>query len=98
VKSLRECACSLTSIRKRLNEHLSVSVSNRSVKLLIIELYGYAVCFTYAIASNKRISQMILSVMSNPASLLESMRRVSPVQQGNCDRTCTRAKGLQVWQ
>jgi hypothetical protein len=44
------------------------------VKHLIIELYGYAVCFIYALASNKRISQMILSVMSNPVSLLESMR------------------------
>ncbi|CAB3989606.1 Hypothetical predicted protein [Paramuricea clavata] len=72
-------ACSLTSIRERLNEHLSVPVSNRAVKHLIIELYGDAVCFTYP--SNKRISQMGFSVKSNPESLLESMRQVSPVQQ-----------------
>ena len=72
-------ACSLTSIRDRLNEHLSVPVPNRAVKHLIIALYGDAVCFTYP--SNKRISQMVFSVKSNPASLLESMRQVSPVQQ-----------------
>ena len=72
-------AYSLTSIRDRVNEHLSVPVSNRAAKHLIIELYGDTVCFTYP--CNKRISQMVFSVKSNPASLLESMRRVSPIQQ-----------------
>ena len=72
-------AHSLTSIRDQMNENLPVPVSNRAVKHLIIELYGDSVCFTYP--TNKRISQMVYSVKSNPASLLESLRQVSPTQQ-----------------
>ena len=45
---------------------------------MIIELYGDGVCFTYP--TNKRISQMVFSTKSNPASFLESAR-VSPVQR-----------------
>ena len=72
-------AHNVTSIRDRLNEHLLVPVSNRAAKRLIIELYGDTVCFTYP--TNKRISQMDFSVNSNSASLLESIRQASPVQQ-----------------
>ena len=50
-------AHSLTSIRDSLNEGSADIVSNRSVKQLIIELYGDAVCFTYP--SSKRKSQMV---------------------------------------
>ena len=71
-------AHSLTSIRDRLNEGSADIVSNRSVKQLIIELYGDAVCFTYP--SNKRKSQMVLGTNSSPEALVESLR-VSPVQQ-----------------
>ena len=71
-------AHSLTSIRDRLNEGSADIVSNRSVKQLIIELYGDAVCFTYP--SNKRKSQMVLCTNSSPEVLVESLR-ISPVQQ-----------------
>ncbi|KAI4823606.1 hypothetical protein KUCAC02_012184 [Chaenocephalus aceratus] len=56
-------AHSLTSIRDRLNEGSAGIVSNRTVKQLIIEMYGDAVCFTYP--SNKRISQMVLCTNSS---------------------------------
>ena len=71
-------AHSLTSIRDRLNEGSADTVSNRSVKQLIIEMYGDAVFFTYS--SNKRKSQMVLATNSSPEALVESLR-VSPVQQ-----------------
>ena len=71
-------AYSVTFIRNKLNENREVPVSNRAVKQLIIELYGDGVCFTYP--TNKRISQMVFSTKSNPASFLESAR-VSPVQR-----------------
>ena len=71
-------AYSITFIRNKLNETREVLVSNRAVKQLIIELHGDGVCFTYP--TNKRISQMVFSTKSNPASFLESTR-VSPVQR-----------------
>ena len=71
-------AYSLSSIRDRLNEGSADVVSNRSVKHLIIELYGDAVCFTYP--SNKQKSQMVLGTNSSPQPLVESLR-VSPAQK-----------------
>ena len=71
-------AHSLTSIRDRLNEGSADIVSNRSVKQLIIEMYGDAVCFTYP--SNKQKSQMVLCTNSSPEALVKSLR-VPPVQQ-----------------
>ncbi len=53
-------------------------VSNRSVKQLIIELYGDAVCFTYP--NNKRKSQMVLGTNSSIKPLVESLR-VSAAQK-----------------
>ena len=71
-------AYSLSSIRDRLNEGSADVVSNRSVKQLIIELYGDTVCFTYP--CNKRKSQMVLRTNSSPKPLVESLR-VSPAQK-----------------
>ena len=71
-------AHSLTSIRDRLNEDSTDIVFNRSVKQLIIELYGDAVCFTCP--NNKRKSQMVLCTNSSPEALVESLR-VLTVQQ-----------------
>ena len=68
-------AYSLSSIRDRLNEGSADVVSNKSVKQLIIELYGDTVCFTYP--CNKRISQMVLRINSSPKPLVESLR-ISP--------------------
>lgn len=71
---------SLSFIRDKLNENspLSYTVTNRTVKQLIIQLYGGDVCFTSP--SNKRISQMVFSTGRDPQSLVEAMR-VSSVQQ-----------------
>ena len=73
-------AYSLSFIREKLHEDstLSSTVTNRTVKQLIIELYGGDVCLTYP--SNKRISQMVFSTGRDPQSLVEAMR-VSSVQQ-----------------
>ena len=73
-------AYSRSFIREKLNENstFSSTVTNRTVKQLIIELYGGDVCFTYP--SNKRISQMVFSTARDPQSLVEAMR-VSSVQQ-----------------
>ena len=73
-------AYSLSFIRDKLNEHstFTSAVTNRTVKQLIIELYGGDVCFTYL--SNKRISQIVFSTGRNPQILVEAMR-VSSVQQ-----------------
>ena len=73
-------AYSLSFIREKLNENstFSSTVIKRTVKQLIIELYGGDVCFTYP--SNKRTSQMVFSTGRDPQSLAEAMR-VSSVQQ-----------------
>ena len=71
-------AYSITFISNKLNETQESPVSNRAAKQMIIELYGDGVCFTYP--TKKRISQMVFSTKSNPASFLESAR-VSPVQR-----------------
>ena len=71
-------AYSLSSIRDRLNEGSTVVVSNRSVKQLIIELYGDTVCFTYP--CNKRKSQMVLKTNSSPKPLVKCLH-VSPAQK-----------------
>lgn len=67
-------AYSLSFIRDKLNENspLSYTVTNRTVKQLIIQLYGGDVCFTSP--SNKRISQMVFSTGRDPQSLVEAMR------------------------
>ncbi len=71
-------AYSPSFIRDRLNEGSADVVSNRSVKQLIIELYGDAVCFTYP--NNKRKSQMVLGTNSSIKPLVESLR-VSAAQK-----------------
>ena len=73
-------AYSLSFIREKLNENstFSSTVTNRTAKQLIIELYGGDVCFTYP--SNKRTSQLVFSTGCDPQSLVEAMR-VSSVQK-----------------
>ena len=71
-------AYSPSSIRDRLNKGSADVVSNRSVKQLIIELYGDTVCFTYP--CNKRKSQMVFKTNSSPKPLVESLR-VPPAQK-----------------
>lgn len=72
-------AYSLSSIRDKLNDIVTVPVSNRTVKHLIITLYGDTVCFTYP--HNKRLSQMVFATQNaSPQCLVESLR-VSPVKQ-----------------
>ncbi|KAK5888953.1 hypothetical protein CesoFtcFv8_015001 [Champsocephalus esox] len=67
-------AHSLTSIRDRLNEGSAGIVSNRTVKQLIIEMYGDAVCFTYL--SNKRISQMVWNTTKERADTIQAAFQV----------------------
>ncbi len=75
----KSTAYSLTSIRDQLNKTVTVPVSNRTVKHLLIKLYGDAICFIYP--QNKRLSQMVFSMQNaNPQCLVESLR-ISPVQQ-----------------
>ena len=72
-------AYSLSSIRDKLNEIVTVPVANRTVKHLIIKLYGDTVCFMYS--QIKRLSQMVFSTRNaSPQCLVESLR-VSPVKQ-----------------
>ena len=73
-------AYSLSFIRDKLNENftLSCTVTDRTVKQMIIELYGGDACFTYP--SNKQISQMLFLTGRDPQGLVEAMH-VSSVQQ-----------------
>ena len=73
-------AYSLSFISDKLNENLTFSsaVTNRTIKQLIIELFGGDVCFTYP--SNNRISQMVFSTGRDPQVLVEA-KRVLSVQQ-----------------
>ena len=81
-------AYSFSFIREKLNEDstLSSTVTNRTVKQLIIELYGGDVCFTHP--SNKR---MVFSTGRDPQSLVEAMQ----VSTG-CNNISTGVEGLQI--
>ena len=68
---------SLSFIRDKLiaNSTLSCTVTDRTVKQLIINQYGGDVCLTYP--SNKRIFQMVFSTGLDRQSLVEVMRASS---------------------